>query len=140
MPCVLVKFCPPFQVMLVIASVSLLVLQATTKLLVVTVLLVGSIWALAVEASAVRTARTARNRTEAWRTRGLILKERSRVMDDLLSRGQSRTYQFVRKCASRRFTGRGSLWNLWPWSKAIASGLCAQKMAISASAVTAAAW
>ena len=39
----LVKFEPPFQMKLVIASVSLLVLQATEKLLVVTVLLAGSI-------------------------------------------------------------------------------------------------
>lgn len=42
MPWSLVKFKPPFQMKLVIASVSLLVLQATEKLLVVTVLLVGS--------------------------------------------------------------------------------------------------
>jgi hypothetical protein len=40
---VLVKFCPPRQFRLVIASVSLPVFQATKKLLVVTVLLVGSI-------------------------------------------------------------------------------------------------
>ena len=42
MPWVLVKFEPPFQMMLVIASVSLLVLQVTEKLLVVTILSVGS--------------------------------------------------------------------------------------------------
>jgi hypothetical protein len=39
-----------------------------------------------------------------------------------------------------RFTGRGSLWNVSPWSKVITSGLYAQKTAISVSAVTAAAW
>jgi hypothetical protein len=85
--------------MLMIASVSVPVFQATTKLLVVTVLLVESIWALAVEASAVRTVKTARNRTEVLRMRGFILKKRWPVMDDLLSCGQSEDNQFVRKCA-----------------------------------------
>jgi hypothetical protein len=35
---------------------------------------------------------------------------------------------------------RGNLWNVWPWSKVTASGLYAQKTAISVDAVTAAAW
>ena len=52
-------------------------------------------------ANTVRTAiTTMMNRTEALRMRGFILKERLRVMGDLLSCGQSRTDQFVRRCAS----------------------------------------
>jgi hypothetical protein len=81
-----------------IASVSLPVYQPTTKLLVVTVLLVESIWALAVEASAVRTAKTARNRTETLRARDFILKKRWPVIYDLLSCGRSEDHQFVTKC------------------------------------------
>ena len=43
MPCAFVRFVPPIQFMVMIASVSLRVLHATKKLLVVTVLLSGSI-------------------------------------------------------------------------------------------------
>jgi len=58
--------------MVVMASVSLVVLQVTEKLVVVTVLVVGLIWALALKARAVRTARTAAIRVIVPRMRNFF--------------------------------------------------------------------
>ncbi len=85
MPWLSVKFSPPCQFRLVIASVSLLVLQVTEKLVVVTVLVVGLIVCdMAARPNTVRRARTARNETEALRMRRFASRLHWRVMRDLL--------------------------------------------------------